>query len=81
MNGQNRDVGSHGKAPGKTDGIERYTITHSNVSISPLLISTFVGRLHCENCAPSLIKKRSQLVTTDRTTYEKQRHRNVRTTV
>ena len=59
-------MASHGKAPGKTDSIERYTIIHPKFSMSPLLISESVGKLHCENCVPSLIKKLSQPVTPDR---------------
>ena len=66
INGQNQDVGSHVKAPNKTDSIERYTITHPNFSMSSLLISESVDKLHCENCDPSLIQKCLQLVTPDR---------------
>ena len=50
MNGQNGDVASHRKALDKTDSIERYTITHSNFSMSTLLIIETIGELHCENC-------------------------------
>ena len=56
---------SHGKAPDKTDGIERYTIVPPNFSMSQLLISESAGELHCKNCVPSMEKKRSQLVTSN----------------
>ena len=63
---QNQVVASDGKAPDRTDGMERYTIPHPDFSISPLLKSKTIGELHCENCVSLLIKKLSQLGTPDR---------------
>ena len=48
------------------DHMERLQNHSPEISMSPLLISEFIGKLHHEKFIPSLIKKLSQSVTLNR---------------